>query len=63
MENQESIRKQYYCPICGGEIETSYLNDWRYKYHCHKCGQYFELNAPTQMAADLIYNNYIGGRG
>lgn len=58
MGNQESIKQR--CPICNGDIDSSYLNDWRYKYHCRKCGQYFELNAPTKKAADLIYDTYIG---
>jgi rubrerythrin len=56
MENQERIKA---CPMCGGEVLLSYLNDWRYKFQCKSCYQYFELNAPTQSEADRIYNEII----
>ena len=48
------------CLMCRGEVESESLGDWRFRYRCRGCGQFFELNAPTKMAADLIYNSYIG---
>lgn len=48
------------CPMCGNEeIETSYMENRRYRFYCTICGQYFEYNAPSQMAAETIYNNII----
>lgn len=44
------------CPRCGGEkVIASYEENQRYKYEC-SCGQYFIFNAPSQFAADTIYN-------
>ena len=44
------------CPKCGGTmVFASYKENRRYKYKC-VCGQYFEFNAPSQFAADMIYN-------
>lgn len=45
------------CPRCGkNTVVASYEEDQRYKYKC-ACGQYFEFNAQSQFAADMIYNN------
>lgn len=44
------------CPKCGSKnVLASYEENARYKYKC-PCGQYFEFNAPSQFAADTIYN-------
>lgn len=51
------------CPMCDkGEVFASYEEKRRYKYKCNKCGQYFEFNAPSQFAADTIFNKVIRGR-
>ena len=55
------------CPMCGNfildflheEIEITYMENRRYRFYCPICGQYFEYNAPSQMAAETIYNNVI----
>lgn len=50
------------CPMCKEKtVFASYEENARYKYRCDSCGQYFELNAPSQMAADTIFNNVISG--
>ena len=60
----EAERQLNPCPMCKGtNIIATYENDWRYRYYCKNCGQYIELNAPTQMAADLIYNSIIAKEG
>lgn len=44
------------CPKCGEKtVSASYKKNGRYKYKC-ECGQYFEFNAPSQYAADMIFN-------
>ena len=44
------------CPKCGEKtVVASYQENRRYKYKC-TCGQYFIFNAPSQYAADTIYN-------
>lgn len=49
------------CVMCGKEaVLTSYLENSRYRFKCHECGQYFEFNAPSQ-AADVIFNYVICG--
>lgn len=46
------------CPMCGNEkIEMSYTGNDRYRFYCPICGQYLKYNAPSQMAAETIYNN------
>ena len=48
------------CPMCGNkEIETTYMENQKYIIYCSNCGQYFEYNAPSQMAAETFYNNVI----
>ena len=44
------------CFKCKGEVFSSYLENARYRYECLNCGQYFELNACSQLEADTIYN-------
>lgn len=41
------------------EVFASYEENRRYRYKCNNCGQYFEFNAPSQLAADIIFNNII----
>lgn len=44
------------CPKCGkSTVFASYKENRIYRYEC-ACGQYFEFNAPSQYAADTIYN-------
>ena len=51
------------CPMCDrNEVFASYEERGRYRYVCNHCGQYFEFNAPSQFAADLIFNQIIRGR-
>lgn len=51
------------CPMCDKhEVFVSYEEKRRYRYECKHCGQYFEFNAPSQFAADLIFNYVIRGR-
>jgi transcription elongation factor Elf1 len=50
------------------DVFASYEENKRYKYSCNVCGQYFEFNAPSQLAADVIFNQVIaheqkGGEG
>ena len=48
------------CVMCGKEaVVTSYLENSRYRFKCHECGQYFEFNAPSWLAAELIWKYYI----
>lgn len=48
------------CPMCGSEkVFVTYEERARYKYECRDCGQYFEFNAPSQLTANLIFNNII----
>ena len=48
------------CPMCGNkEMKTLYMENRRYRFYCPIFGQYFEYNAPSQMAAETIYNNII----
>ena len=49
------------CPMCGSGVFATYEERARYKYECNSCGQYFEFNAPSQLAADTIFNNIICG--
>jgi hypothetical protein len=41
---------------------ATYEERARYRYYCTNCGQYFEFNAPSQLAADIIFNEVIRGR-
>lgn len=48
------------CPMCGNKkTGISYRDNYKYRFYCPICGQYFEYNAPSQMAAETIYNNVI----
>lgn len=50
------------CIMCDkDEVIATYEKNGRYRYECCNCGQYFEFNAPSQMAADLIFNYIIRG--
>ena len=44
------------------EVFATYEENARYRYKCNCCGQYFEFNAPSQFAADIIFNYVIRGR-
>lgn len=51
------------CPMCGKDtVVATYEERARYRYYCTNCGQYFEFNAPSQFAADIIFNAVIRGR-
>jgi transcription elongation factor Elf1 len=51
------------CPMCDKDtIIATYEERARYRYYCTNCGQYFEFNAPSQFAADIIFNEVIRGR-
>ena len=51
-----NIQPLHPCPMCEkDEIFATYEENRRYKYRCKNCGQYFEFNAPSQYAADLIF--------
>ena len=48
------------CPMCSVKaIFATYEERARYRYECMNCGQYFEFNAPSQLAADVIFNQVI----
>lgn len=48
------------CVMCGKEaVVTSYLENGRYRFKCHECGQYFEFNAPSWLTAELIWKYHI----
>lgn len=48
------------CPMCGVKnVFATYEEDTRYRYECKYCGQYFEFNAPSQLVADVIFNQVI----
>ena len=48
------------CPMCGVKsVFATYEENARYRYECLNCGQYFEFNAPSQLAADVIFNQVI----
>lgn len=48
------------CPMCKNKnVFASYEENARYRYKCIDCGQYFEFNAPSQLAADVIFNHII----
>jgi transcription elongation factor Elf1 len=50
------------CPMCSiHNVFASYEENARYRYECKSCGQYFEFNAPSQAAADVIFNYVICG--
>lgn len=53
----------YRCVMCGTDaVVSSYLGNQRYRYKCRECGQFFEFNATSWLAADLIWKHYISGR-
>ena len=55
-----NIRPLNACPMCGEKsVFASYEENARYRYECKCCGQYFELNAPSQLVADVIFNQII----
>ena len=48
------------CPMCYVKnVFATYEENARYRYECKSCGQYFEFNAPSQLAADVIFNHII----
>lgn len=50
------------CPMCRIQaVVTSYLENQRYRYKCRECGQYFEYNAPSWLAADVVWKYVICG--
>lgn len=50
------------CPMCGAEnVVVTRDGKEHYRYECRACGQYFGFNAPSQFAADVIYNEVICG--
>lgn len=52
------------CPMCSiKDVFASYEENARYRYECKSCGQYFEFNAPSQVAADVIFNHVIAKEG
>lgn len=58
------------CPMCSVKnVFATYEENEKYRYECKSCGQYFEFNAPSQLAADVIFNQVIayptekGGEG
>ena len=51
------------CPMCKTEVTIEYLERGRYRVYCDHCGQYFEFNAPSALAAELIYNYIIAKKG
>lgn len=58
-----NVKQLKNCPLCDKPaVFASYEENRRYKYECGHCGQYFEFNAPSQYAADLIFNNIIRSR-
>lgn len=55
-----NIKPLNLCPMCGaGNVFASYEENARYRYECKNCGQYFEFNAPSQLVADVIFNQVI----
>lgn len=51
------------CPMCDKDtVMATYEERARYRYYCTNCGQYFEFNAPSQFAADIVFNEVIRGR-
>ena len=58
----KSILELKPCPMCKSQsVYTVYLEDREYKYLCGNCGQFFKVNAPSQLHADHIYNDLICG--
>ena len=52
------------CPMCSVKnVFATYEECARYRYECKNCGQYFEFNAPSQLAADVIFNQVIAKGG
>lgn len=48
------------CPMCSVKnVFATYEENEKYRYECKSCGQYFEFNAPSQLAADVIFNQVI----
>ena len=48
------------CPMCKSEnVFATYEENARYRYECKSCRQYFEFNAHSQLAADVIFNHII----
>ncbi len=55
-----NIKPLKHCPMCSVKnVFASYEENRRYRYECKSCGQYFEFNAPSQLAADVIFNQVI----
>ena len=51
------------CVMCKSKVTIDYLENQRYRIYCGYCGQWFEFNAPSQMAAEFIYNRIIAREG
>ena len=51
------------CPECNGEMKCTYTENEKYKYYCEKCGRKYELDAPSQEVADMIYNGIMTRKG
>ena len=51
------------CVMCKSKVTIDYLENQRYRIYCNYCGQWFEFNAPSQMAAEFIYNKIIAMDG
>ena len=51
------------CPMCDkNTVVATYEEQASYRYYCPNCEQYFEFNAPSQFAADIIFNEVSRGR-
>lgn len=60
--NLSNIKPLKPCIMCDKDtVIATYEENRRYRYKCRNCGQYFEFNAPSQLAADLIFNYIIRG--
>ena len=52
------------CPLCHTKnVFATYEESQKYRYECKSCGQYFEFNACSQLAADIIFNQIISKEG
>ena len=59
----ENIKPLKPCPMCKSvNVFATYEENARYRYECIGCGQYFEFNAASQLAADVIFNQVIANQ-
>ena len=59
MIDRNNLKK---CIMCGNQsVQTSYLEDRRYRFKCNECGQYFEFNASSWIEAEVIYKHVMCG--